>query len=106
MSARVMQQLRGGHMYVLALGVLVIVVGMAFIFGGLWLNWDLINSVYDQIPKTNSLWQFCLPAYVVCYDYNHWSAPFDIAMGFMLFGAFLELLGSFVAFIAYENMHA
>ena len=92
-------------MYVLALGVLVIVVGMALIFGGLWLNWDLVTSVHDQTPLNNPSWLFCLPLYVACYDISHWSAPFDIAMGLMIFGAFLELLGSFIAFITYENMH-
>jgi hypothetical protein len=81
-----------------------IVAGMALVFGGLWLNWDLIMSVFFQVPLTHPDWQFCLPVYVVCYGPARWSAPFDIAMGFIISGAFFILIGSFVAFITYESM--
>jgi hypothetical protein len=91
-------------MYVLALGILLIVIGMALVFGGLWLNWDLIMSVFFQMPLTHPDWQFCLPVYVACFGPAQWSAPFDIAMGFIILGVFFVLLGSFVTFITYENM--
>ena len=99
-----MQHLRGGHLAVLAAGVAMIVAGMALIFSGLWLNWDFVQSIFFQNAQTNPTWQFCLPVYIKCYPVAEWSAPFDISMGFIILGAILELAGSFVTFITYENM--
>ena len=97
-------QLRQGKPWHLLVGVLLIAFGVALVFGGEWLHWDFWGWSWYHPWQLDSDWRFCYPGYLRCVNAAIASEIFDVAMGLVILGTFLAMIGSYVTVTVYENM--
>ena len=84
----------------IAIAVVGILIGVAAVIAGLWLIWDLVNTMAWWLATGRS-WEsfyFPFPFFSGGVDHTNWTLAFDIGMTFiivgcMLVGVFSYLLG-------------
>lgn len=76
--------------------LLILVLGLGFVFGSYWLFWDVTTTIVNwwTKPEFQTSFKFPLPGFVATAD--TWSYPVDISIGAMVIGVFLLIIGAYL----------
>lgn len=84
-----------------AVGVGLLIAGIVFFVAGMWLIWDLMNTVIHTVSKIDwqkfcEIFRFYAPFFIYMWTCETWSGSFDLGLTLAGAGIIIGLLGAYL----------
>lgn len=76
--------------------ILLLIMGVSFVFGGAWLIWDLMIYSSFHTPYLTPGWTFAYPLFIRQVDSLRWTEPFDVGLTMIFSGMIILSVTSFI----------